>query len=1204
MFGPLFAFELRSHFRRPATWLYVAIMFTLAFFSVSSDAVIVGVALGKVKKNSPYTLAQVYAIMLAIGQIITSALVGTTVLRDYDTRVHELLFTTRLTRNAYLGAKFLAAFLAMLLVFAALPVGAMLGTVMPWVDAETVQAINPWHYLQPYLVIGVPGIFFLSAMLFAVGSLTRSAFSVYVAGILLLVGYSVGGNLVRTLDRDMLANLIDPFGFQPLNLMTRYWTTAEKNVRVIPLDGFMLANRALWAGIGALLLAAAFRLVKLEKDATVGRKTRRSAHDTAATGAPPVPQQSATAGGPRSLPTAGTLVRPGLSAWWDIAQFHGLSMLRSVPFLAIATIGFINVVMNAWFADQSGINRSWPMSWLMAESITGGAGLFMIVLLTFYSGELVWRERQVRLDQVVDASPVATGALLLGKYMAMLGLLLAFATVSMLAGMVVQLLKGYPAIDVRVYALYVYLADYPSWVLMTAVGFLIQSLVPRKAIGHVLMILVYVSMIAMANLGYDHQLLQLGASGTLTWSDLNGAGNSLPSILTLHGYSLSLALVALAITAVAWSRGTAMPAFATRLHTRFRGVVRLMTAGGLAGASLCGGFFFYNANVLNSYRTRTTGEKLRVAYEQRWRRYETVATPKIIATSLTVDLEPAARRARTATRFTMVNRTSRPIDTLLVNVASDAEGLRVTLDTLAFDRPITTLAVDTAFGVHLVRFDRPLAPGDTARLTVVQRAAVNGFPNGSPDRSIVENGTFLNREAFPTLGYSEGGELGSDELRRKYKLPPTRRSRPRDDAVALQEQSFFRDADFVAFDATVSTDPDQIAMAPGYLEKEWTANGRRYFRYVMDTPIPNFFAVLSARWTVTRDRLGTIPIEVYHHPTHTFNVARMLDAAKAALTFYGKEFGAYQHKQLRILEFPRYAGFAQSFPNTVPYSEGIGFVARVDSSDVEDTDLPYFVTAHEIAHQWFPYQRMPANVEGAQMLSESLSEYAALVITDRLHGRPFTQKFLRAELDRYLRGRATESRGERPLTRVDRESYVWYQKGSLALFALRDLIGEQPLHAAIRAYLDEGRFTGPPYATTKDLMQHITAATPDSLRYALTDYFDTITLWDVRTDSVSSRKRPDGQFDVTVYATSKKFRADSMGTETETPMADYVDVGVFDEAPRGSRLGAPLAVRRVRVASGQSRFSFVVPKAPSRAGIDPYTMLIDRNPGDNTKEVR
>ena len=566
--------------------------------------------------------------------------------------------------------------------------------------------------------------------------------------------------------------------------------------------------------------------------------------------------------------------------------------------------------------------------------------------------------------------------------------------------------------------------------------------------------------------------------------------------------------------------------------------------------------------------------------------------------------EPSALRARLSTRYTVVNRTDRAIDSVLVNVAADVGGLAVTLDTLAFDRPTRTLATDERFGVHLLSFTRPLAPGDTARLHVVQRLAANGFPNDAPDRSLVRNGTFLNREAFPTLGYAAGAELGSDELRRKYKLPPARRSRPREDSTMHAQQVFFADADFVTFDATVSTDPDQIAMAPGYLQQEWEANGRRYFRYVMDAPIPNLFAVLSARWTVTKAMWDSTPIEVYHHPTHTFNVARMLEASRASLAFYAREFGPYQHRQLRILEFPRYAAFAQSFPNTVPYSEDIGFVARVDSTDVEDTDLPYFVTAHEIAHQWFPYQRVPANVEGAGMLSESLSEYAALVVTDRLHGRPFTQKFLRAELDRYLRGRAGETRGERPLTRVDQEPYVWYQKGSLAFFALRDLIGEAPLHAAIRAYLDEGRFAGPPYATTHDLMRHLTAATPDSLRYVLDDYFETITIWDVRTDSVTSRKRADGQYDVTIFATSRKFRADSLGTETEIPMADYVDVGVFDEAATGARLGPVMAVRKVRVRSGASRFDFVVPQAPSRAGIDPYNLLIDRNPGDNTKEIR
>ena len=1202
MFGHLLAFELRSHFRRPVTWLYVAIMFLLAFFAVSTDAILIGESLGKVKKNSPYSLAQLYGIVLAIGQIITSALVGTTVLRDVDVGVHELLFTTRLTRRGYLGAKFLAAFAAMLLVFAALPVGALLGTVMPWVNAETVQAIRPWDYVQPFLVIGVPGVFFLSALIFTTGTLTRSAFAVYVAGILLLVGYAIAGNLIRTLDYDQLANLIDPFAIRSITLETRYWTPAERNARLLPLGSFLLANRALWAAIGAVLLAVAFRFTRLEVGAPLTGRRRKAAATpaTRATLAVPVPvpsTASAAAAGVGKAPSLGT-------AWWDVTRFQATAMIRSVPFLAIAAIGMINTIMNAWFADQTGISRSWPMSWLVSEAVISSNALFMIVLLTFYAGELVWRERQLRADQVADATPVPTAAVLLGKYTAMLGVLFAYATVVMLAGMVVPFLKGFPVVDVPVYLWNTYPYDFPGWIVMTALAFLAQALVPRKAIGHVVVILVFVANIALVNLGYSHQLLQVGPSPEFTWTDLNGLGGVVPALVTMHGYSISLAVVLLVVAYVVWPRGTAAAPLRVRFATRYRRPARAATAGGVLGMAAFGGTIFYNANILNQYETRKTTERRRVDYERRWRPLEALPMPKVVATSLAVDLAPTAHTARLSTRYTMVNRTDRALDSVLVNIASDAPGLAVTLDSLVFDRGATLLAADTVFGVRLLRLAEPLAPGDTMRLHVVQHLAARGFPNGTPDRSLVTNGTFLNREWFPTLGYSEGAELGSDELRKKYRLPPTRRALPRTDAAALQRQSFSADADFVAFDATVSTDPDQIAMAPGYLQREWTEGGRRHFRYVMDAPIPNFFAVLSARWTVTRGTWEGVPIEVYHHPAHRFNVARMIEASQASLAMYSREFGPYQHRQLRIIEFPRYQGFAQSFPNTVPYSEGIGFVARVDSTDVEDTDLPYFVTAHEIAHQWFPYQRMPAEVEGAQTLSEALSEYAALVVTARKHGLPFTQKFLRAELDGYLRGRARETRGERPLTRVDRENYVWYQKGSLAFFALRELIGEAALHGAIRAFLDEGRFSGPPYATTFDLMRHLTAATPDSLRYALTDYFDTITLWDVRADSVTSRKRPDGQYEVTVVASAQKLRADSLGNETTVPMADYVDVGVFDTPAPGARLGAPLAIRRVKVSSGTSRHVFVLSKAPARAGIDPYTLLIDRNPGDNTREVK
>ena len=1196
MFRSLFAFELRSHMRRPTTWLYFATMFLIALFAVSTDAVVVGPALGKVKKNSPYVLSQFYGILLAIGQIITSALVGSAVLRDFDARVHELLFTTRLTRRGYLGAKFLSAFLAMLLVFLALPLGALLGTVMPWVDPESVQAINLWHYLHPFLIVVVPGVFFFSAMLFSVGSLTRSAFAVYVAGILLLVGYSLADDLVRTLDRDQLANLLDPFGMRSFDLVTRYWTPAEKNTQVIPLTGFLGTNRLLWDSIGALLLLITFRVVRLEKSPRAPRRRRPSESVTLPTGT--VASTGAVPSRGRAHPAPSVL-----AGWRSVTWFHARSLLRSTPFLAIAAIGLINVIMGAIYADQSGLSRSWPMSWLMAEAAVGGAGLFMVVLLTFYAGELVWRERQVGLDQVLDASPVPTASVVLGKMSAMILLLFVFYTVSMCGAIIVQLAKGFAAVDLPVYVLYVYGANFPAWLSMVALAFLVQSLVPKKPIGHVLVIIIWISNIAIANMGWTYRLLEVGPVPLLRWSDLNSAGSYPRAFASVHGFGLSIGMLLTAFAYLAWQRGTTATARTLRARRRFGLGTQAAIAGGTLGAGAFGGMFYYNASVLNRYESRKAGEARQVRYEQTWRKYETLALPKVIAVSLQVDLEPSQERARAVTWLTMVNRHARAIDTMYVAVPATSSDLHVAVDSIAFDRPSHRLVTDRSDGVYLLRLETPLAPGDSLQLRVAQRFAVEGFPNGEPDRSLVRNGTFFNRDKFPFIGYQPGGEISSDELRRKYKLPPARRARPRTDSIALQRQDFVADADFIRFDAQVSTDADQIAMAPGYLRKEWREDGRRYFHYVMDAPIPNFFSVLSARWTVTREMWGDVAIEVYHHPEHTFNVARMIEASKASLEFFTREFGPYQHRQLRILEFPRYAGFAQSFPNTVPYSEDIGFVARVDSTSVEDTDLPYFVTSHEIAHQWFPYQRMAAEVEGSAMLSESLSEYAALVVTDRAHGRSFTQKFLRTELDRYLRGRSGETKGERPLVRVDNQAYIHYSKGSLALFALRDLIGESALHGAIRAYLDEGRFTGPPYATTFDLMRQIRAVTPDSLQPALDDYLETITLWDVKADSVTATLRSDGQYDVVVTATAKKLRADSLGTETDVPMNDYVDVGVFDQAKTGARIGTPLAIRKVKVTTGTARYTFIVKARPARAGIDPYNLLIDRNPGDNTRDV-
>ncbi|EQD59404.1 hypothetical protein B1B_08227, partial [mine drainage metagenome] len=148
-----------------------------------------------------------------------------------------------------------------------------------------------------------------------------------------------------------------------------------------------------------------------------------------------------------------------------------------------------------------------------------------------------------------------------------------------------------------------------------------------------------------------------------------------------------------------------------------------------------------------------------------------------------------------------------------------------------------------------------------------------------------------------------------------------------------------------------------------------------------------------------------------------------------------------------MMEFPRYREFAQSFPNTVPFSEGIGFIGRMLHKD--DVDLTYFVTAHELGHQWWGHQLVGGQVQGSNMLSETLAQYSAYMVMQHKYGKDYMHKVLRHFLDRYLRGRAGEIRHEPPLALVQREPYVWYEKGGQIMYTLADYIGEDKMDLAL-----------------------------------------------------------------------------------------------------------------------------------------------------------
>ncbi|HET9983091.1 MAG TPA: ABC transporter permease, partial [Longimicrobiales bacterium] len=664
MFGTVFRFELRYHLRRPSTYLYFAMLFLMAFFFVASDAVEIGGATGKVMKNSPYVLARVMGVLMAIGQVITTALVGNAVLRDYQYGTHELLFTTRIRKLDYLGGRFLGVYLAMLLVYVAIPLGAMVGTLMPWVDHDKLQAFSFASYANPFLLLIVPSLFFVTALFFAVGALLRSQFAIYTQGIFLLVAWSISQQILGNLDRDRLAAFTDPFGLVTFGYTTRYWTVAEKNGLLLPAGGVLLANRLLWVGVAVLILALTYALFRFDVRPRTLRRRRKAVTPEATT-----PRPAAL-----RLPPAARAFDAAARARQlaSLVRFSFLNIVKDKAFAAIVTIGIINVVMGAWYSDRLYDVTVYPVTYLMAEVIQGGFFLFFIILSTVYAGELAWRERQLGTSQTADALPVPTGVTMTGK---LLGLVLAdivLLLLLMVAGMGVQVAKGFFDFQPWLYVRFLFGIVFPVLVQLTLLSFFVHSVVDNKYVGHVLLIVYYVATQVLFTLGFEHQLWNYGSWAGFTYSDMNGFGHFTADIAWLAAYWTFFGLVLGVVAYLFWVRGTdtAWKQRIRALKQRWGWRARAVGGLGAAGAFACGGFIFYNTNILNTYRTSKDEQRRQASYEKAYRSYRSLPQPRLVDVKVRADLFPERRAFRLTGLQTFVNKAGRPIDTLFVDMDS------------------------------------------------------------------------------------------------------------------------------------------------------------------------------------------------------------------------------------------------------------------------------------------------------------------------------------------------------------------------------------------------------------------------------------------------------------------------------------------------------------------------------------------------------
>ncbi|HEY2460517.1 MAG TPA: M1 family aminopeptidase [Candidatus Acidoferrum sp.] len=1186
MLGHILWFEVRYWLRSWMTWIFLGVISLLIFGAVASDHVVVGGARSNTLHNAPFVIQNYYAFIGLLTILMATAFVNSAAVRDFNFNTYQIIFSTPVSRFDFLLGRFLGAMFVSVIPMLGVSVGILVAKYMPWVDAERWGPVLWGAHLKGILIFAVPNTLLMAAILFAIAVLARNEIVSFVGALLLLTGYGVSTALVRNIEHERIAALLDPFAIRTYVLATKYWTVAEKNTHSVDFAGLLLWNRLLWIAVSAGIFLFAYHQFSFAERSTKAKKVDA----TAAEGAVPMIALSAISfhEGAWAKFVASTRI-----------QFMGV--VKSTVFIVILVAAILNTVPSLALSASEGYgNSTLPVTYWILQVIAGSLYIFVIVIITYYAGVLVWKDRDTRMDEIIDSLPIPEWISFASRLTALAGMVFLIQFFALLSGVIVQAAHGYHRFQLALYAKELFLRDASLFLFFAVLAFFIHVLAPNKYVGYfVYVAFLITSAFIWTPLNVNTNLVQFAGRPTVTYSDFYGDAPFRSSWDWFTIYWLLFCAILSIVAVLFWPRGKqlSLKERATNAKRRFAGGWKAATAVCVIAFIAVGGWIFYNTKVLNTVLGPKDIERRQADYEKLYKPFAKAAQPRVRSVKYAIDIYPERRGLSMRAEAEIYNASLSPIEDMYLNLDRSYDN--------AIDIPGTTLAKDDErLRFRIYRFSPALQPNESRTVHFTVTSKTRGFENEVSNTALVQNGTFFNNGIAPMIGYDSNRELTDPNDRKKYGLPPSdlMPALERNCTVDCRETYLQTHADWVDAETIISTSADQIAVAPGSLVRQWQENGRNYYDYKLDHPSMLFHSFISARYEVAREVWNGINIEVYYLKEHPWNVPRMMNSIKKSLDYYTKNFGPYYHKEARIIEFPRVASFAQAFPGTMPYSESIGFIANLNHPD--DIDMVFYVVAHEMGHQWWAHQVVGANMEGATVLSETLAQYSALMVMEKEYGHDMMRKFLKYEMDNYLRSRGTERLKERPLLTVEaNQGYIHYRKGSVVLYYLKEMIGEDAVNRALRKLIAQYAYAPPPYPVSWALIDAISAETPPDKQYLIKDLFEDITIFSNRTLDASAVQRPDKKYDVTIKVEAQKFKADAKGNETEVPVDDWIDIGAFAKPEKGKKYGKTLYRQRIHFTGKESTQTFTVDELPDQAGIDPFLLLIDRIPDDNTKKV-
>lgn len=918
-----FRYELAYQLRSVSTWFYFVLLLVLSFLMAASIFTDEPLA-GGYFLNAPYITAKVSLItFFFLGLLILAAFAGNAAARDIESSIYPLLYSTPIPKHVYLGGRFLAAFALGLIMMLAIPAGVFAAHLFPIEDGGLMGPVNIAAYVSTYFLLLLPNTFFAVAFMFAIAVLNRKGILTYLVVIIIGVVTIASWQLLGSQQGNWaLAKLTDPLGLTIMQELKAVWSVNQKNNFLPGLESSALHNRMLWFALSAgmlLLTTVVFKTSAISKKDKKAEKKRNAA-------------EFSVIDNLQGLHTTSIAIPETIKRFDFSTRILQVSTTTRESFRLIAfgwgwmamACMFLFVILTGsmWFSDYYDIPEL-PVTGNLLGTLenVNDHGIWFIIplLIIYYAGELVWRERDARVNDIIGATSVPVWVSFAGKFVGLVLALIVMQFFLMIAGIVLQIRLGYYHFQIPVYLKILFGLRLFDYTLLAVLAFALHVILNQKYMAHLTLVLFYLFTIFGPELGIESGLVMYGSDPGWSYSDLRGLSPYMLPWLYFKLYWGAWAMLLVVLTTLLWPRGTEKGFLKRWQQGKQNSNLNLKPLAVISVLMIVviGGFVHYNTHVLYPQTGPIQTLEWKAAYEKQYGKYSNSPQPSVTRVKLQVEIYPGEGTATFKGTYVVVNRTDVKIDTVFISTSREVEHHQ-----LSWSQPIKSEEVDDELDFRMCILQQPVLPGDSLQLAFHVKYNPKGFPNHGMNTTVVKNGTYFDDTWLPVIGYLNGRQIFNANDRKAQGLEPKTFLESEDETYAQQR---------VMFEAVIGTDKGQIAVAPGRLVKSWTEKNRSYFHYATENPVNNKLAFFSSHYNVYNaqwksDSEEVVGISILHHPEHTHNLERMAHGVQASFNYLTGEFGKYPHSEIRFTEVPGYNKGLHAYPTNIFYREGFALL--------------------------------------------------------------------------------------------------------------------------------------------------------------------------------------------------------------------------------------------------------------------------------------